>query len=119
MQSLNVKQDVISCAEVGREVMFIFRDHGLTGAPPYVYVTALAPNCSVSFASGMGIDTDRFAPTSTINLVNKGAQGRIALPITGIPTDQVSIARVVSGSVTLSIVSPTAVQTEFRTRKHP
>lgn len=118
-QALYIESETIPFAEEGKEIMFVFRDHGLEGALPIVYITALENNCEVELKSGKGADTDSYSSTTTITFVHKGQGARSALPVGGDLTDRVSVLTIVRGKVSATIVSPNRVQTEFRTRKSP
>jgi len=117
--ALYIERELIPFAEEGKEIMLIFRDHGLANALPQVYVTALEPNTEVQFRSGSGGDTDAFTSTSTVTLPNRGQKDLEAIPIGGDLTDRVTAIRIISGAAAVTIVSPSRVKAEFRTRKHP
>lgn len=117
--ALYVEQETVPFAEQGKEIMFVFREHGLVNAPPAVYITALENNCEVVLKSGIGADTDSYTPTTTISFDHKGQKERELLPVSATLTDTVSVLEVTRGKVAVSIASPTRVKTEFRTRKHP
>jgi hypothetical protein len=118
-KALYVEQEVVPFAEAGKEIMLIFQDHGPASARPIVCVTALRPNSQITVLSGKGGNTDAFTATSLLALADRGQKGRIELPIGGDMTDQVSVVRVDDGQVAVSVVSPSRVKAEFRTRKHP
>ena len=109
-QALYVEQEVVHSAEAGKEVMIIFRDQTLANAPPYVFVTALEPNSAVTLYSGKGPATDSFTPTTSLIFSQVGEKGRETLPISGDTTDQVSVVRVDSGRVTITVVRTVSPQ---------
>lgn len=118
-KGLYVESETIPFVVEGTEVMFLFRDAALANALPNLYITALENNCEVVVKSGKGADTDSYTATSTINFLQKGQKERIGIPVGGDETDQVSILDVTRGKVAVTVVSPTRVKAEFRTRKHP
>ena len=118
-QALYVERGMVPLAEAGKEVMLVFRDAGSDGARAAIYVTALRPNTVVEVTSGRGADTDRFTPVTTLTLPNRNQTEMVRVPVSTVPVDQVSVVRVLRGSVSVTAVSPTRVQTEFRTRKNP
>jgi hypothetical protein len=83
------------------------------------YITALRPNSQITVLSGRGADTDAYTATTLLALASRGQKGRVELPVGGDMTDQVSVVRVDEGQVAVSVVSPSRVKAEFRTRKHP
>lgn len=118
-QALYIENEIIPFVEEGKELMILFRDHGLAGALPSVFITALENNCEVELKSGVGADTDSYTSTATINFAFKGQRERSDIPIGGDLTDQVSVLTVVRGKVAVAIVSASRMKTEFRTRKNP
>jgi len=118
-KALYVESETIPFVVEGTEIMFIFRDAALANALPNLYITALESDSEVDVKSGKGADTNSYAAPTTISFLQKGQKERIGIPVGGDETDQVSILEVTRGKVAVTIVSPSRVQTEFRTRKHP
>ena len=117
--SLYIEQEVVPFAETGKEIMLVFREHGTTGARPVVFITSLTANAGVTVLSGKGANTDAYTATTAISFTARGQKEAVTVPIGGDTTDTVSVVRVDSGRVTVSVTSPQRVQMEFRTRKHP
>lgn len=118
-QAIYVENELIPLAEIGKEIMVIFRDHLLAGSLPVVFMTALQPNTQLQLRSGPDGNTDAFTATTTITLADRGSTNRATLPVGGATLDRISAIRVMSGSATITINSSTRVTAEFRTRKHP
>jgi hypothetical protein len=116
---LYVEQDVVPFAETGKEIMLVFRDHGLNSARPSVFITALTPNAAVTVVSGKGANTNAYTSSTSVAFTARGQKEVVEVPIGGDMTDIVSVVTVDSGNVAVSVVSATPVQTEFRTRRHP
>lgn len=116
---LYIEQETLPLAEAGKEVMFVFRDPTFSGAAPVIYVSPVASAASVELRSGEGSHTDSYSEISAVANIPLGETRRFTVPVSGALTQPVTCVRVISGSATISIVSPTPVTAEFRTRKHP
>ncbi len=118
-KELYVESETIPFVAEGTEIMFIFRDAALANALPNLYITALENDCEVVAKSGKGGDTNSFTSSTTISFAQKGQKERVGIPVSGDETDQVSVLEVTRGKVAVTVVSPSRVKAEFRTRKHP
>jgi len=118
-KGLYVERETHPLVVAGTEIMFIFRDAALANALPNLYITALENESEVIATSGKGGNTNAFTSSTLISFNQKGQKERVGIPVSGDVTDQVSVLEVTSGKVAITVVSPSRVKMEFRTRKHP
>lgn len=109
-----VEQEVHPEVPEGHEVMMRWREHGSANALPVVYLHALAPGTEITIYSGPDNYSGHFTSSSSVSLPNVGQSERVEVPISGNPTDLVSVVRVTSGRARVTVVSASRVQAEFR-----
>lgn len=115
---MHVEQELYPHAGEGEEIMVVFRDRPLADVPPYLHVTALEGPSTFEIRSGTGPVTDDYPVNSTVLLDQVNQSDVVSLPASGDPEHVVTVIRVLSGRVSLSVHSPLPLRMEFRSRRY-
>ena len=113
--ALYVERETTPSVIPGDEVMFLLRNKGSISATPRIYVKAIDPGTTWELRWGKGSLVDKF--TSTYGPF--AAMGRGEIMQVGLNTsddDPVHVVRCLTGRLAVTVVSPQAVQMQFRTR---
>lgn len=97
----------------GDEVTIFSRSKGTPGAPPRLFVVALASGTQFSTAFGQGPQVDNFTFTPSAVLEN-GQRSEVDLASAVTADSNIYVLRCLSGRLAVTVVSPQEVQMQFR-----